>query len=120
MKVIIPASGTDITSEISKTFGRTAQFLLVDSETMEAEVIKNEQNMQSAQGAGIQSAQLAAKSGADALITLHCGPKAYRVLTESGIDIYTGTVASVKENVKQLKGEMLNEMSGSNVEGHWA
>lgn len=119
MKIIIPTNGDSLEDKISNTFGRTKNFLLVDNETMEFKLVKNTQNRQAAQGAGIQSAQLAAKEGADAIITMHCGPKAYRVLMETGIPIYCGKMLSINENIQKLKEGTLEKMADSNVEGHW-
>ena len=56
--------------------------------------------MDSAQGAGIQSAQTAVEAGGDILITLNCGPKAYRVLNEAGVRIYSGIDGSLNENIQ--------------------
>jgi predicted Fe-Mo cluster-binding NifX family protein len=74
---------------------------------------------QASQGAGIQSAQNAVEAGADVIIVLNLGPKAFRVLNQSGIDIYIGSPSTVKENISLMKNGQLPKMTDANVEGHW-
>ncbi len=120
MKVAITAQGETLGSLIDPHFGRARYFLLVDAESGDFEVIDNEQNLNAAQGAGIQAARNVAEKGAEVLITGHCGPNAFRALTAAGIKVLAGadgTVAAVMEKFK--KGE-LAEAQGADVEGHWA
>ena len=119
MKIIIPTNGNGLNSEICKSFGRAKNFLVVDLETSEFEVIENTQNFQASQGAGIQSAQSAVKAGADTIITMHCGPKAYKVLLESGVKVYEGADGTVDTNVNEYKKGTLSIMKCANAEGHW-
>jgi predicted Fe-Mo cluster-binding NifX family protein len=119
MKILMPVNGENLESPINRSFGRTKQFLLIDSETLEFEIIENKQNMTAAQGAGIQSAQTVIKAGAEVVITTHCGPKAFRVLNEGGAKIFFSNADTVKENLEQFKANNLEQMNDANVEGHW-
>jgi len=119
MRIIIPVDGNNLESKINRTFGRTKQFIIVDPDTLEQKLLSNEQNLQAAQGAGIQSAQLITKSGVDVLITMNCGPKAFKVLKASGIKIFIGKLDSIQVNIDAFSSGHLDEMTGSNVEGHW-
>jgi predicted Fe-Mo cluster-binding NifX family protein len=119
MKVLMPIDGETLESPIYRSFGRTKQFILVDNESTEFEIIENKQNMTAAQGAGIQSAQTVIRAGADVVITVHCGPKAFKVLNEGGVKIYYSNAESVNENLAQFKSGSLKEMDGANVESHW-
>jgi len=58
-------------------------------------------------------------SGADCIITGHCGPKAYRVLSSSKIKLYLKETGTVKEAVDDLLNEKLKIADGADVEGHW-
>ena len=81
--------GDNLDSTINHSFGRTKKFLVAESDTMEYELADNAQNLNAAQGAGIQSAQNVGETGAEAVITLHLGPKAFKVLSGAGgKDIY--------------------------------
>ena len=53
------------------------------------EIIDNQQNLNAAQGAGIQSAETVVRSGAKVLVSGHCGPKAFRVLAAAGVKVYS-------------------------------
>lgn len=119
MKIVVPTNGNALDSVICKSFGRAKHFLVVDLETSEFDVVENTQNYEASQGAGIQSAQSAIKAGADTIITVHCGPKAYKVLLESGVKIYEGAEETVIANVEEFKNGTLGIMKCANVESHW-
>lgn len=119
MKIALSSSGTTLDSELDSRFGRARYFLLYDTETGELSVIDNQVNLNSAQGAGIQTAGNIADAGAMAVITGHCGPKAFRVLKEAGIKVFNVQAASVRDAVEQYKSGDLAEASGSDVESHW-
>jgi predicted Fe-Mo cluster-binding NifX family protein len=119
MKIAIPIDGDNLDSMINHSFGRTKKFLVADSETMKYELSDNTQNLNAAQGAGIQSAQNVGETGAQAVITLHLGPKAFKVLSGAGIKIYTGTKATARENIEAYKRGELKIMADANMESHW-
>ncbi len=119
MKLLITSNGTTLESPMDPRFGRAKQFLVVDSETLACEAHDNAQNLNAAQGAGIQAAQNAVALGADAVISGHCGPKAFRVLAAGGIRVYTTPAATVKEAVEQFRAGTLTEAAGADVDGHW-
>ena len=119
MKIAVPTNGDNLDSEINKSFGRAKRFLIIDFDTLAYDVVENTQNMQSSQGAGIQSANSAVKAGADALITMNCGPKAYRVLMESGVRVFAGIDGTIMKNIEKFKSNSLDAMTDANVEGHW-
>lgn len=120
MKVIVTAAGESLGSAVDSRFGRAKKFILVDTETGEHEVIDNAQNLNAAQGAGIQAAQNVANLGAEVVLTGHCGPKAFRTLQAAGIRVFVGVEGTVAEAVERFgKGE-LSEAAGADVEGRWA
>ena len=119
MKIAITVDGTDRNASVDSRFGRAKNFLIYDTETAAYELLDNAQNLNAAQGAGIQSAQNVAAAGAEALITGHTGPKAYKVLESAGIAVYHSDVRPVKDAIEAfLKGE-LNKAEGADVESHW-
>jgi predicted Fe-Mo cluster-binding NifX family protein len=119
MKIAITANGKDMEAALDPRFGRAANFLMVDSETEEFTVLDNAQNLNAAQGAGIQAAQNVMQAGAEAVITGNCGPKAFRTLGAAKIKVFLSSAATVKEALKEYKDGKLGESSGANVEGHW-
>lgn len=119
MKIAISSSGQDVTASLDPRFGRATGFVIVDSETGETSYELNEQNLNAAQGAGIQAAQTVAATGAQAVITGHCGPKAFRILSASKIAVYNTTAATVQEALDLLKIGQLTQSESADVEGHW-
>ena len=103
MKIAISSQGKELSSAVDPRFGRAAGFLIYDTETGNYEYINNEQNLNAAQGAGIQTAQNVAKSGAQAVITGHVGPKAFSALKSGKIAIYLGANKSVEESIQAFK-----------------
>jgi len=120
MKIAITTSGNDLNAPLDSRFGRAPKFLIYDLETKTFEVMDNAQNLNAAQGAGIQSAQNIVRQGAKALVTGHCGPKAFRVLESAGIKIFNTSAATVKEALELYLAGKLNEAKSADVEGHWA
>ena len=82
-------------------------------------VTDNNQNVQAAQGAGIQAAQKVVKSGAQALVTGHCGPKAFRVLSAANVTVYNCQAETVAEAIEQVQSGQLSPAQVPDVEGHW-
>lgn len=119
MKIAITTSGSDLSAPLDSRFGRAPKFLIYDWENNTFEIIDNEQNLNAAQGAGIQSAQNIARMGVGAVITGHCGPKAFRTLQAAGIRIYNTSAATVTEALDQYRAGKLTEAKSADVEGHW-
>lgn len=106
-------------SAVDPRFGRAKNLILYDMDTAAFEVVGNEQNLQAAQGAGIQAAQSVANTGAEAVITGHCGPKAFRTLTAADIAVYCDAQGTVAEAVEAYKNGKLVRADQADVEGHW-
>lgn len=120
MKIAITSQGDTLDSQVDPRFGRAVKFILFDTETEEFEAVDNSQNMNAAQGAGIQAGQNIADTDAEVLITGNCGPKAFKVLSVASIKIYIGATGTVKEAIEKFKKGELTEAAGANVEGHWS
>ncbi len=120
MKIAFSTSGADLSAPLDTRFGRAPKFLVYDTATSGFSIVDNAQNLNAAQGAGIQSAQNVASSGAEALVSGHCGPKAFAVLSAAGIKVYACKAATVDEALQLYKDGKLAESIGADVEGHWA
>jgi predicted Fe-Mo cluster-binding NifX family protein len=119
VKIVLTTAGNDINAPLDSRFGRAPKFLVYDLDSGAFEVIDNQQNLDAGQGAGIQSAQTVARSGAKALVTGHCGPKAFRVLSAAGIRIYNTDAPTVTEAIERYRSGKLTEAKAADVEGHW-
>ncbi len=118
MKVVVTSLGETVDSPVDQRFGRARYFVLYDTETGDWSAHDNKQNLQAAQGAGIQAGQAVINLGADALVTGHCGPKAFATLTAGEVEIYAGAAGTVKEAVDALKNGELKKAQDADVESH--
>jgi predicted Fe-Mo cluster-binding NifX family protein len=100
-------------------FGRAKGFVIYNTETGKADYIDNNQNLESAQGAGIQSARTVIDAGAEALVTGNVGPKAFTALNSANIGIYLFNGGSINEAITAFKEGRLTKTTDANVEGHW-
>ena len=119
MKIAVTASQPDLSSEVDPRFGRAPYILVVDSETMDYQVIDNRENASSLKGAGIQAASSVGNKGAQVLITGHCGPNAFRALKAAGIKVVNGASGTVKQAIKEYLEGKLKVSEEPDVEGRW-
>ena len=119
MKIALTTSGNDSNAALDGRFGRAPRFLVYDTESETSEVIDNTQNLNAPRGAGVQSALAIAESGAEAIITGHCGPKALQVLSQAGIAVYQSEAATISEALEQFKQGSLQALAQADVDSHW-
>lgn len=119
MKIAISASGSDLSGAVDPRFGRASGFVVYDVDAGTHEYVDNEQNLTLPQGAGIQSAQNVAATGAGAVISGHMGPKAYKALAHGKIEIYLCDKGSVQEAIDAFKAGTLEKAEGPDKDGHW-
>lgn len=119
MKVAFTTSGSSLADPLDSRFGRAPRFLIYDLESESLQIIDNQQNLNAAQGAGIQSAQAVARSGARSLVTGHCGPKAFQVLKAAGVSVYNTDAATVADALQLFRDGKLTPAGGADVEAHW-
>ncbi len=120
MKIAVSAQSNSLEGTVDPRFGRAAGFVLFDSESNNVEFVDNVQNLNAPQGAGIQAAQNVLNSGADVVISGHCGPKAFKVLTTAGTQIIVAPAgAQVKAAIDDFLAGKLQPADSADVEGHW-
>ncbi|MCF8036967.1 MAG: NifB/NifX family molybdenum-iron cluster-binding protein [Desulfobacteraceae bacterium] len=119
MKIAVSSKGKTLDAELDARFGRAACFIVLDPNHQAYDVVENTQNLNAAQGAGIQAAKTVAGKGVGAVLTGSCGPKAYAVLERAGISVITGVSGSVRQALEQYKNGELRPAGGPNVNGHW-
>lgn len=119
MRIAISSTGRDLNANLDPRFGRAAYFIILDSETMEYKAVENCQNLNSPQGAGIQAGRAMADQRIDTLITGHCGPKAFKVLQNAGVQVITGAGGRVADAIDQFNKGELEIAAEADVEGHW-
>jgi predicted Fe-Mo cluster-binding NifX family protein len=119
MKIAITSKGQDLNSEVDPRFGRAAYIIIVDTETLDFEVIDNAANKGSFKGAGIQAAASVSETGAKVLLTGFCGPNAFKTLEAANIKVANDATGTVQNAIDQYKAGKFEFASNANVDGHW-
>ena len=115
VKICITTTGKDLDAQVDPVFGRARYFLVVDSETLETEVVEN---VPGAHGAGVQAAQTMVSKGVQVLLTGNVGPNAFQGLTAAGIQIHIGAKGTVREAIAAYKADTLQNPSGPTSQRH--
>lgn len=119
MKIAITSADGTLDGMVDERFGRSKKIVVVDAQTNSQETVDNLPNMNAAQGAGIQTAQNVIQSGAQAVISGHLGPNAFRVLSAAGVEVFTASAMTVREALEAHSNGRLAKLAGADVEGHW-
>ncbi|MFO7839911.1 MAG: NifB/NifX family molybdenum-iron cluster-binding protein [Desulfosalsimonadaceae bacterium] len=121
MKIAVTSNGKDLNAEVDSRFGRAANFIIVEPDSMDYTVIENRQTMNLPQGAGIQAGKTIVDNQVDVVLTGNCGPKAFKVLEASGVKVVINAEGTVKEVIEQFQnGDLGGYAETPNVSGHWA
>lgn len=120
MKICVTAQQPDHDSPVDPRFGRSRFFMVYDDAADSWESISNIQNLNAAQGAGIQSASNVVNAGCSVLISGHCGPKAFDALSRAGVSVYTVSEGTVYQAVDSYKQGALKKIESADVDGHWS
>jgi len=120
MKIAICSQSNNVQSNVDPRFGRAAFFAVYDDAAKEWEFIENSQNLQAAQGAGIQAAQAMIDTGVNVLLASNVGPKAMAALAANDIAVFNAAGGTpLEQAVTEYNSGHLNQMQQANVEGHW-
>ena len=118
MKIAVTSIGPTLDDNVEARFGRCPYFLIIDIDTMQFEAIENP-NIAIGGGAGIQSAQLMSEKGVTTVLTGNCGPNAFNVFGQAGIQVIVGISGPVRGAVEQFKTGSLSSVSEPNVASHF-
>lgn len=118
MKIAVTSTGPTLDDNVEARFGRCPYFLIIDTDTMQWEAIENP-NIALGGGAGIQSAQLMSEKGVTAVLTGNCGPNAFNVFGQAGIEVIVGVSGPVRNAVEQFKAGAFSSASEPNVTSHF-
>ena len=118
MKLIITSEGPNPSDLVDPRFGRARYFIQYDSASETFVSADNSEQTAAAHGAGVQAAQKVVSFGAEALLTGHCGPKAFEVLVEADVKIYSGFEGTVLDAVKAWKNGVLKPLAAPDGIAH--
>lgn len=119
MKLAVTSTGPDLASTLDPRFGRARYLLVVDTPFRTYVPIENRMGMNAAEGAGVQAAQNVIDQKVGAVITGHCGPKAFRALTAAGIQVFLAPEGTVTDALDRFDHGQFLPASAANVDGHW-
>ncbi|MBD3337360.1 MAG: dinitrogenase iron-molybdenum cofactor biosynthesis protein [Candidatus Eisenbacteria bacterium] len=118
MKIAVTSTGKEPDANLDPRFGRAGYFIIYDTGTQRFETLDNQENVNAAQGAGIQAAQDVAEHGAGCVITGRCGPKAFRTLQTAGIKIYEASGGTVRQAIEDCTSGRLRPVTSPTAAGH--
>ncbi len=120
MKIAITTSGEDLNSPVDRVFGRARYFIITDPEGGTVEVLENSQNVNAAQGAGIQVARKIANKFIDVVLTGNVGPNAFHALEAVSIRVYQfeSDILTVRDALTAWKEGRLQEVKAPTAKGH--
>ena len=105
MKFGVLTEGDSLDSFIADDFGHAPYFLIVDPETMDYEVVKNE-FANALEGAGMKVADAIVGMGVDVVITGGIGPHGYDRLTKAGIKVSFDEDGTAEDGINNVKRRM--------------
>ncbi|MFH1760205.1 MAG: NifB/NifX family molybdenum-iron cluster-binding protein [bacterium] len=119
MKIAISAKGGKLDDDVDTRFGRAKMFIIYDSESKNTTSASNLQNLNAAQGAGIQSAQNVINAGVQMVFTGHCGPNAFKTLSAADIKVVLNITGTVQDIISLYESGQYKVSESEDVEGHW-
>ncbi len=118
MNIAVTSTGPTLNDSVEARFGRCPYFLIIDTDTLRCEPIENP-NTALGGGAGIQSAQLMSEKGVTTVLTGNCGPNAFNVFGQAGIQVIVGVSGPVRNAVEQFKEGAFSSAGKPNVASHF-
>lgn len=111
MKIAVSALGPNLDSKVDERFGRAEHLLVVDTESLEFEVIDNSANQQALKGAGYGAAEAVCAHSVEAVLTGHLGPNAFKALQIVNVPGHEATGLTVRDAVRRFKEGSLPTLS---------
>lgn len=118
MHIAITTEGPSLDTMVDQRFGRCPFFLIVNTDDLSFEAIKNA-NAALSGGAGIQSARMIVEKKVTHVLTGACGPNAYRVLEAAGVEVITNCTGDVRDVIRQFREGKYTTTGGPNVADHY-
>ncbi len=119
MKIAVTSKGKDLDAQVDPRFGRAAYIIVVDTDTLDFDLIDNEENKNAFKGAGIQAAAAICDKGAQVLLTGFCGPNAFKALSAADVRVANDAKGSVRDVIQDFKNEKIEFATEANTQGHW-
>jgi len=101
MKIGVISEGDSLDSFVAEDFGHAPFFLIVDSESLDYQVIENEFVRE--MGAGMKVANAIVGLGVDVVITGGIGSHGIDILSKAGIKVVSDEEGTVEESINDFK-----------------
>ena len=113
MKICVPTMGDrGLDETVSAHFGRALTFTIIDMETNEVRVLRNESEHFGGVG---YPPELLANADAQVLLTSGLGPRAINMFEQIGIEVYVGASGTVRDAIEAFQRGMLQEATDENA-----
>ncbi len=103
MRIAVTSKGPARTSSVEPRFGRTAFFLIADTETGDSQAVENPLDPDLPLGSGVQTAKAILRHRPDVLLTGACGPLVFRFLEKNGIRPLLGAAGTVADALERFE-----------------
>lgn len=119
MKIAFPATGDTLDARLDKRFARATKFLIYDLDEDSFQIEANEAGLAAVHGAGVRVAETMRQLGVQVVISVHCGPNAFRALQAAGIGICLCEETEIATALQGYRDGKLNTAQAGNTGGHW-
>jgi len=82
MRIVVSSQGMDLSSGVDPRFARAPYFLVFDTSDESLEVVKNDEGVNAAHGAGIQAAENITGKNVDIVVSGNSAPEHFRLLRQ--------------------------------------
>lgn len=117
MRVAISARNQTPYSDVDERFGRAYWFLVYSTDDDSWTPFNNSANRALANNAGSSTAEMMKEIGVSLVLTGETGPKAYRVLSQAGIQVCHGMCGTVIEALELWQSGRLEIARAANDNG---
>ena len=117
MLTVCASEEKSITSPVSQVFGRARNFVFIDTDTLQIDVIENPA-LNEGGGAGIKAAQFVVDRGAQAVIAGNFGPNAFQVLNAAEIPCYSVDEISIENALESIRNNTLLPLNTASAKAH--
>ena len=105
MKVCVPTMGRNGLDEaVGEHFGRVPTYTIVDTETLEVQVVDN--TSEHLGGRGLPP-EIIRRTGATAMLCSGIGRRAIAMFEEFGIEVYVGATGTVRDTIAMFRSGRL-------------
>jgi len=119
MRIAVSSQGIDLISKVDPRFGRAHCFLIFDTSDDSLEVVKNDQNVNAAQGAGVQAAENVVGKNVDIVVAGNFGPKAFQALQAAGVKAALWSDGTVTQAIELARSNQLEICDKASADSHW-